>query len=225
MQAPIGGVSNPHLAAAVSNAGGLGSLSATWRQPDELRALLQQTQRLTSRPFAANLILDFDISENLKICLAEQVPNHQLGLGRRHTLHLPHSRGWSVGDADCWKRKGSTGCGECWSRHYHWPRDRGGRSRLGTDRWISFDSKHRRRSPRGDGAGGWRHRPWQRSCGCGVYGSLWGDAGQPLRHEYRSQRTSCVSTGHCRSLRDRRCLPDRSVRRRMEECPAPSARE
>jgi NAD(P)H-dependent flavin oxidoreductase YrpB (nitropropane dioxygenase family) len=57
VQAPIGGVSTPALAAAVSNAGGLGTLSITWRDPDELRALVRETRALTERPFAVNLVL------------------------------------------------------------------------------------------------------------------------------------------------------------------------
>ena len=38
VQAPVGGVSTPALAAAVSEAGGLGTLSITWREPDALLA-------------------------------------------------------------------------------------------------------------------------------------------------------------------------------------------
>src|SRR5271166_2116342 len=73
LQAPIGGLSTPALAAAVSNAGGLGLLSATWREPDALRKLLRETRTLTSRPFGVNLVLAFDIEERLDICLDEGV--------------------------------------------------------------------------------------------------------------------------------------------------------
>lgn len=71
LQAPIGGVSTPELVAAVSNAGGLGMLSVTWREPNALRMLLRETRSLTTRPFGVNLVLAFDIEERLNICLAE----------------------------------------------------------------------------------------------------------------------------------------------------------
>lgn len=73
VQAPIGGVSTPELAAAVSEAGGLGTLSITWRDPAALRGLLRQTQALTKRPFAVNLVLEWDPAERLAIALEEGV--------------------------------------------------------------------------------------------------------------------------------------------------------
>jgi nitronate monooxygenase len=73
LQAPIGGLSTPALVAAVSNAGGLGLLSVTWREPDALRKLLRETRSLTSRPFGVNLVLAFDIEDRLDICLDEGV--------------------------------------------------------------------------------------------------------------------------------------------------------
>src|SRR5579872_5687470 len=73
VQAPIGGISTPALVAAVSNSGGLGLISATWRKPDMLRKLLRETRSLTSRPFGVNLVLAFDIEERLEICLDEGV--------------------------------------------------------------------------------------------------------------------------------------------------------
>lgn len=69
VQAPIGGLSTPALAAAVSNAGALGTLSVTWREPGRLRELLAETKRLTDRPFGANLVLVWPPEERLAICL------------------------------------------------------------------------------------------------------------------------------------------------------------
>src|SRR5262245_34010369 len=57
VQAPIGGISTPALAAAVSEAGGLGTLSITWRAPDDLRTLLREARARTARPLAVNLVL------------------------------------------------------------------------------------------------------------------------------------------------------------------------
>src|SRR4051812_36021071 len=69
VQAPIGGQTTPALAAAVSNAGGLGTLSGTWREPQRLRDLIAETHRLTERPFGVNLVLAWPPDERLAICL------------------------------------------------------------------------------------------------------------------------------------------------------------
>ncbi|HEY7030635.1 MAG TPA: nitronate monooxygenase [Thermomicrobiales bacterium] len=69
VQAPIGGLSTPALAAAVSNAGALGTLSVTWRDPERLRDLLAETRRLTDRPFGVNLVLEWPPDERLALCL------------------------------------------------------------------------------------------------------------------------------------------------------------
>ena len=46
------------LAAAVSNAGGLGVISsATFRTPEDLRAEIKRCKELTDKPFAVNLSL------------------------------------------------------------------------------------------------------------------------------------------------------------------------
>jgi nitronate monooxygenase len=74
IQAPMGGAVGPPLAAAVSNAGGLGML-ALWRaDADTLRRQIRETRRFTSRPFAVNLNLEFPQEERLAICLDEGVP-------------------------------------------------------------------------------------------------------------------------------------------------------
>lgn len=73
VQAPIGGISTPALAAAVSRAGGLGTLSITWREPADLRRLLQDTAARTSKPIAVNLVLEWDPRERLAIALNEGV--------------------------------------------------------------------------------------------------------------------------------------------------------
>ena len=56
VQAPMaGGPSTPQLAAAVSAAGGLGSVAGAMLQPEELRAAIREVRSLTDRPFAVNL--------------------------------------------------------------------------------------------------------------------------------------------------------------------------
>lgn len=55
IQAPMVGVSTPELAAAVSNAGGLGSIGLGASNSDQGRELIRKTRELTSRPFNVNL--------------------------------------------------------------------------------------------------------------------------------------------------------------------------
>ncbi|WP_215908827.1 nitronate monooxygenase [Phreatobacter stygius] len=73
-QAPIGSIASPELAAAVSNAGGLGHLACTWRSPDQLRSLFTTMDGLTRRPYGANFVLDFPIEDRLDAALAHGVP-------------------------------------------------------------------------------------------------------------------------------------------------------
>jgi len=55
IQAPMAGVSTPALAAAVSNAGGLGSLGIGASTVAQARDMIQATQSLTDRPFNVNV--------------------------------------------------------------------------------------------------------------------------------------------------------------------------
>lgn len=55
IQAPMVGVSTPALAAAVSNAGGLGSIGLGASNPTQARALVEQTRALTDKPLNLNL--------------------------------------------------------------------------------------------------------------------------------------------------------------------------
>jgi nitronate monooxygenase len=73
VQAPIGRVSCPELAAAVSSAGALGMLGVTFLDEPALRANLGETRRLTDRPFGINLILEWDQRDRLAVCLEEGV--------------------------------------------------------------------------------------------------------------------------------------------------------
>jgi nitronate monooxygenase len=56
VQAPMaGGISTPALAAAVSDAGGLGFLGAGYREPDAVADEIAELRSLTDRPFGLNL--------------------------------------------------------------------------------------------------------------------------------------------------------------------------
>lgn len=72
----------PELAAAVSNAGGLGVIGASGMPPDFLRERVARTRELTARPFGANVILDDQgnpdfaaaIAERCALLIEERVP-------------------------------------------------------------------------------------------------------------------------------------------------------
>jgi len=55
VQAPMAGSTTPELVAAVSEAGGLGSVGAARTPPDELRATIRRIRELTDRPFGVNV--------------------------------------------------------------------------------------------------------------------------------------------------------------------------
>ena len=57
VQAPMAAV--PGLAAAVSNAGALGTVALTWTA--DVAGLVRETAALTKRPFAGNLVLTGDL--------------------------------------------------------------------------------------------------------------------------------------------------------------------
>jgi len=54
---PMAGVNTPELAAAVSNAGGLGSIGCGMMEPPALEAAIGRIRALTERPFAVNLFV------------------------------------------------------------------------------------------------------------------------------------------------------------------------
>jgi nitronate monooxygenase len=66
VQAPIADV--PRLAAAVSNAGALGTVALTWTA--DVAGLVHETAALTERPFAGNLVLTGDMHQRLDQALA-----------------------------------------------------------------------------------------------------------------------------------------------------------
>lgn len=63
--AGMGGVTMAPLAGAVSKAGGLGVLGATFCTPDELREEIRAVRRITDRPFGVDLLIPADIPPDL----------------------------------------------------------------------------------------------------------------------------------------------------------------
>src|ERR1700757_1633275 len=80
VSAGMGFIATPPLAAAVSNAGGLGQLAAGAAPPEILRELIGATRKLTSRPFAVNFIIETIVfgplatEAHLRVCIEERVP-------------------------------------------------------------------------------------------------------------------------------------------------------
>ncbi|MDQ4042036.1 MAG: nitronate monooxygenase, partial [Actinomycetota bacterium] len=66
-----GGLASHELAAAVSEAGGLGTIGIL--DPDSLRAELERARRLTSRPLAINLIVPFARRGHWRVAAAADV--------------------------------------------------------------------------------------------------------------------------------------------------------
>ena len=74
LQGALGGISGPDLAAAVSRAGGLGTLASSTESGDSLAQKISKTRRLTGRPFAVNIPLRSPQAEDMvEIWLRERV--------------------------------------------------------------------------------------------------------------------------------------------------------
>ena len=77
MQAPLGGVARAELAAAVSNAGGLGMLAMIRMPPGFIRQQIRRTRELTQRPFGVNIVPavlpESEFAAQLEACMNERV--------------------------------------------------------------------------------------------------------------------------------------------------------
>ena len=62
LQSGMGGVAGPDLAAAVSNAGGLGIVAGHTVPVDDLRLRIRRTRELTSKPFGVNVVIPDDLA-------------------------------------------------------------------------------------------------------------------------------------------------------------------
>jgi nitronate monooxygenase len=98
VQAPMAGATPPELVAAVSNAGGLGSLGAALMSPDELRRSIGEIRRLTDRPFNVNLFAwrdpdDPDAGAVDSVMTALAPYRDRVGVAPDAVLPLPSSLG------------------------------------------------------------------------------------------------------------------------------------
>ena len=67
-------ITSLELAAAVSNAGGLGIISFGGYPPPQLREEIRRLGTLTKKPFGVNLLLQFPVAEHVDVCVDERVP-------------------------------------------------------------------------------------------------------------------------------------------------------
>jgi len=84
IQAGMGGVATAELAAAVSNAGGLGVLGAAMMTPASLREEVRKVKELTDKPFGVDLLLAQGWpgqEEMIQVMFEEEVPVFASGLG------------------------------------------------------------------------------------------------------------------------------------------------
>ncbi|MDR7071199.1 NAD(P)H-dependent flavin oxidoreductase [Fictibacillus barbaricus] len=83
IQGGMGNVSNAELAAAISNAGGLGTIGAGTMSPQEVEKLIIATKGMTERPFAVNVPLSVssNVKEILKLVIKHEVEVVSLSAG------------------------------------------------------------------------------------------------------------------------------------------------
>jgi NAD(P)H-dependent flavin oxidoreductase YrpB (nitropropane dioxygenase family) len=70
----MGFVTGAELAAAVSEAGGLGIMSFNRNPPELLRHEIRRVRELTDRPFGVNMLLPAGVDEHVAVCIEEKVP-------------------------------------------------------------------------------------------------------------------------------------------------------
>ena len=72
LQAAIGGAAGPELAAAVSNAGGLGTVALTGWGRDGARHFIREARELTNRGFITNVVLAYDVEAEIDVMIEEK---------------------------------------------------------------------------------------------------------------------------------------------------------
>ena len=87
VQTGMGWVAGPRLAAATSNAGGLGILASATMNLEELRAAIAEMKSRTTKPFGVNLRTDSaDIIDRVELLIAEQVKVASFAMAPRADL-------------------------------------------------------------------------------------------------------------------------------------------
>ena len=100
IQAGMNDVARADLAAAVSNAGGLGMIGGAMFAPDALREEIRKAKDMTDKPFGVDLLLAAGmpgLEQQMEVVLDERVPVFASGLGNP-APYVPemHKRGMKV---------------------------------------------------------------------------------------------------------------------------------
>jgi nitronate monooxygenase len=102
VQAPmVGGPSTVELAAAVSEAGGLGSIAGALSSPDDLRATIRRVRERTSHPFAVNVFAEptpGKASPEAVAAVRRSLARHRERLGLPQPDGDPPRPPWTVSD-------------------------------------------------------------------------------------------------------------------------------
>ena len=85
ISAGMGPIAGPKLAAAVSNAGGLGVMGCTTMAPEDVRRYIRECRKLTDRPFGVDLILPARVDQGgARISdVARHIPDEHRELAER----------------------------------------------------------------------------------------------------------------------------------------------
>ena len=83
IQGGMGNISNAILTAAVSEAGGLGTIGAGTMPPEEVEKIIEETRSLTNKPFAVNVALSVSpyVTEILSLVIKHKIPAVSLSAG------------------------------------------------------------------------------------------------------------------------------------------------
>ncbi len=83
IQGGMGNISNAILTAAVSEAGGLGTIGAGTMPPEEVEKIIEETRSLTNKPFAVNVALSVSpyVKEILSLVIKHKIPAVSLSAG------------------------------------------------------------------------------------------------------------------------------------------------
>ncbi|MDM5225744.1 nitronate monooxygenase [Cytobacillus sp. NJ13] len=83
IQGGMGNISNAILTAAVSEAGGLGTIGAGTMPPMEVEKIIEETKSLTKKPFAVNVALSVSpyVKEILSLVIKHNIPAVSLSAG------------------------------------------------------------------------------------------------------------------------------------------------
>lgn len=114
-QAPMGPVASPELVAAVADAGGLGTLTALGRSPDQLADVLDDIGKRTTGAFAANFLTDNMDREGIEVAASRvRVVDFFWSDPDRSVVELAHAGGalacWQVGSVVEAQAAADAGC-------------------------------------------------------------------------------------------------------------------